>query len=96
MENTEFRQKYPYDLGKTIECFLGIIMIIPALYILLGGMEGYGLFYDNDEQIEGIFWGLLSIGGSILIKNNVKDFINFIKYKYAKFKIWKQQRKLRK
>ena len=93
MDNQQTNQKISYDLGKALECFLGIIILLPVIINIIFGIEiGWSYNFVGDDGGEGTFLGLLCIGGVLLIRNNITHLIALCKDLNRK----RKERKLKK
>ena len=76
MDNQQTNQKISYDLGNEIECILGIFILLPVIINIIFGIDvGWHFYFYGEGSGEGIFLGLLSIGGALLIRNNITHLI---------------------
>ena len=93
MDNQQTNQKISYDLGKAIECILGIFILLPVIINIIFGIDvGWHFYFYGDDSGEGTFLGLLSIGGVLLIRNNITHLIALCKDLNRK----RKERKLKK
>ena len=84
MDNKQINKNLIYDVGKAIECALGIIFMLPGiLFLIVNGLW----YYDETENLNrSIFWGLMFLGGSLLFKNNIHHLISLCKDLHRKWK----------